>query len=97
MRQQAQELNTKLVSKFIPQVKKEREDQQHDFTTADKLRFGGGVNLKSVSQMASNINESNADSEMEKKIQAALKAQGIQSEKDMAAKEFESLQGLDAG
>ena len=49
MRQQAQELNNKFVSKYIPQVKKEREEVQHDFTTSDKLRFGGGVGLKSVS------------------------------------------------
>ena len=68
MREQAQELNAKLVSKYIPQVKKEREDQQHDFTTSDKLRYGGGVTLQSVGQMAGNVTEATADSEMEKKI-----------------------------
>jgi hypothetical protein len=59
-------LNSKLVGKFLPQVKLAREEQQHDFTTADKLRTGGAVNLKSVAQMASNVTEATASSNMEK-------------------------------
>lgn len=48
MREQANEVNKKLVGKFLPQVKINREEEQHDFTTADKLRNGGNVNLKSL-------------------------------------------------
>ena len=66
MREQAQELNSKLVAKYLPQVKMGREETQHDFTTADKLRSGGAVNLKSVAQMASNVTEATASSAMEK-------------------------------
>jgi len=57
-----------MVSKYIPQVKAAREEEQHDFTTADKLRFGGAVNLKSLGQMASNLTEATASSDMEKRI-----------------------------
>jgi U3 small nucleolar RNA-associated protein 14 len=49
-------------------VKASREEEQHDFTTADKLRSGGAVNLKSVAQMASNATEASATSVMERKI-----------------------------
>ena len=48
MREQATNLNQKIVSKFLPQVKANREEEQHDFTTADKLRSGGNVSLKSL-------------------------------------------------
>ena len=69
MREQAQELNSKLVSKYIPQVKAEREADQHDFTTSDKLRgAGGAINLKSLNQMAANLTEATASSAMEKRI-----------------------------
>ncbi len=57
-----------MVSKFIPQVKKAREEEQHDFTTDDKIRSGGGITLKSLGQIASNLTENTASSEMEKKI-----------------------------
>ena len=68
MREQAQELNSKLVSKYIPQVKAEREADQHDFTTSDKLRSGGAINLRSLNQMAANLTEATASSAMEKRI-----------------------------
>lgn len=68
MREQAQELNSKIVSKFVPQVKANREQQQHDFTTADKLRSGGNVNLKSLGQKAANLTQATASSEMERQI-----------------------------
>ena len=46
VREQAHELNKKIVSKYIPQVKAQREADYHDFTTADKLRGGNAVNLQ---------------------------------------------------
>jgi len=49
-------------------VKANREQQQHDFTTADKLRNGGNVNLKSLGQIASNLTEATASSDMERQI-----------------------------
>ena len=63
------DLNSKLVTKFQPQVKKNREEEQHDFTTAEKLRSGGAVNLKSLGQIASNLTTATASGDMEKKIQ----------------------------
>ena len=73
-----------------------REETQHDFTTADKLRSGGAVNLKSVAQMASNVTEANASSSMEKQIQAELRKARLQSEKDLVSAEFDALSGIDA-
>ena len=67
-REQAMGVNTKLVSKFQTQVKQNREEEQHDFTTADKLRSGGAVNLKSLGQIASNLTTATASGDMEKKI-----------------------------
>jgi len=61
-------VNKKIIKKYLPQVKAAREEEQHDFTTNDKIRSGGGVNLKSVGQIASNLTENRATSEMEKKI-----------------------------
>jgi hypothetical protein len=84
------------VAKFLPQVKQAREEEQHDFTTADKLRSGGAVNLKSISQMASNVTEASATSTMEKQIQAELRKAGLQSEKDLVSAEFDALKGIDA-
>ena len=68
MRAGALELNKKVIKKYLPQVKAAREEEQHDFTTPDKIRSGGGVNLKSLAQIASNLTENRATSEMEKKI-----------------------------
>lgn len=68
MRDQANQLNTKIVAKYLPQVKVNREEEQHDFTTGDKLRSGGNVNLKSLGQIASNLTEATASSQMEKRI-----------------------------
>ena len=96
MRAQAQQLNSKIVSKYIPQVKAAREEVQHDFTTSDKLRSGGAVNLKSLGQMAANLTEATASTDMEKQIQKQLKASGIQSEKDLKSAEFDSLKGVDS-
>lgn len=83
MREKGQEMASKHASKYIPQVKQAREEVQHDFTTPDKIRSGGATNLKSISQIASNINSSNPASTMEQKIQDQLTKAGLQSEKDL--------------
>lgn len=56
----------KHVSKFIPQVKQNREADQLDFTTRDVIGEGGGVRLNSLNQIASNLRESQATSSLEK-------------------------------
>lgn len=91
MREQAQGLNSKIVSKYVPQVKQNREQEQHDFTTADKLRFGGNVNLLSLGQKAANLTEATASSVMEKQIQEHLKATGMYSEKALKQQEMNGL------
>ena len=81
----------KHVSKFIPQVKHNREADQLDFTTRDVIGEGGGVRLNSLNQIASNLRESQATSSLEKQIQEELTRQGLHSEKDLKKMEFESL------
>jgi len=45
---------------YLPQVKRQREEVQSDFTTADKLLHGGKVVVNSLGQIAANIENSSA-------------------------------------
>ena len=82
------EINSKKIGKYIPQVKRAREEVQHDFTSADKLLHGGQVNINSAKQIAAN---STAVTDLEIQIENELKRQGLSSEKDLVAKEVNSL------
>lgn len=65
-RQENYEQVKKQVSRFIPQVKHNREADQIDFTTRDVIGEGGGVRLNSLNQIASNLRESQATTSLEK-------------------------------
>ena len=65
-RQENYEQVKKQVSRFIPQVKHNREADQLDFTTRDVIGEGGGVRLNSLNQIASNLRESQATTSLEK-------------------------------
>ena len=45
----------KHMGKWIAQVKQNRESEQLDFTTADKVQDGGAVKLNSLNLIASNL------------------------------------------
>lgn len=91
------EINKQKLGKWIGQVKRAREEVQTDFTTADKVLDGGGVALNSMVQIAANAdNVSGFTSQLEQQVQAELKRQGLNSEKDMKTKEMDALGNVDA-
>ena len=49
------EINKQKLGVYLPQVKRNREQVQSDFTTAEKLLDGGKVVLNSLGQIAANI------------------------------------------
>ena len=55
----------KHMTKWIPQVKQNRETEQLDFTTTDVVGEGGGVKLNSLNQIASNLKASHATTKLE--------------------------------
>lgn len=84
-------INQKKLGKYIAQVKQGREQTQADFTTADKILHGGGVQLSSVKQIAAN--HTKPQNAFEQKIHDELKRQGLNTEKDFVEKEMQSLKG----
>lgn len=65
------------MSKWIPQVKQNRETDYLDFTTTDVIGEGGGVKLNSMNQIASNLKSNQASSKLEQQIQQELQRQGL--------------------
>lgn len=84
-------INQKKMSKYLAQVKHAREEVQADFTTADKISYGGGIQLKSAKQMAANFNK--PQSALEIQIYEEQKRQGLINEQDLVSKELKGLEG----
>lgn len=84
-------INQKKMAKYLVQVKHAREQVQADFTSADKISYGGGVQLKSTKQLAANFSKPQTPLEMQ--IYEEQKRQGLNTEQDLVSRELKGLEG----